>query len=134
MSSSSKATLNILHGALINPESLTTYALLPRALIAVDPNGNIAWIEEDVYHSDIQKAIGRNIAQLRASSSNADILLTELEDGEFILPGFIDTHTVSQTPCSSSLPSLISVSLACPASSQHGKVRSMIIILLSPLG
>ena len=72
------------YGAVINPEDLRSYSLWPRALIAVEANGDIAWIEKDVQPVDVRQFLKDGIK------------LVELSNSEFLLPGFIDTHTVSK--------------------------------------
>ncbi|KAL5490342.1 hypothetical protein ACEPAI_5175 [Sanghuangporus weigelae] len=88
------STISIFYGAIINPQSLTEYDVLPRALLAIDLSGNIAWIEQDVDSCDVQKTIDQRLSELKASSGeDVHVFITELQDGEFILPGFVDTHT-----------------------------------------
>ena len=38
---------SVFYGPIINPAPLTDYAIFPRALLAVDSCGNIAWMEQD---------------------------------------------------------------------------------------
>jgi len=76
----------IFYGAVINPTSLTTYSAFPRSLLAVGPTGNIEWIIEEVLPHRLQD----ELAQRGFLSEH----LIELKDGEFLIPGFIDTHTV----------------------------------------
>lgn len=76
----------IFYGAVINPTSLTAYSAFPRSLLAVGPTGNIEWIIEEVPPHQLQD----ELAQRGCLSEH----LVELKDGEFLIPGFIDTHTV----------------------------------------
>jgi len=76
----------IFYGAVINPLSLTSYSALPRCLIAVDGSGNIGWIVNDVEPHTLQEVL--------AAKGQVDAEIFTLRDGEFIMPGFIDTHTV----------------------------------------
>ena len=76
----------IYYGSLINPDSLTALSVHPRACLAVNVNGVIDWIEEDVEPSSLQ--------DLLASKGLFDVDVIELKNGEFLLPGFVDTHTV----------------------------------------
>ena len=76
----------IYYGSLINPESLTALSVHPRACLAVNVNGVIDWIEENVESSGLQ--------DLLASKGLFDVDVIELKNGEFLLPGFVDTHTV----------------------------------------
>ncbi|VDB82910.1 unnamed protein product [Peniophora sp. CBMAI 1063] len=75
----------VFYGPLVTPLSLTEYAALPRALICVSPDGDIAWRIDDVAPYDLQLALSTHGA--------ADAELVELRRGEFLLPGFVDTHT-----------------------------------------
>ena len=80
----------IFYGALITPVSLTAYDALPRALLAVSrASGDIDWIERDVPPAELQDVLARHgvVAE--------DVDLVELRHGEFLMPGFIDTHIVS---------------------------------------
>ncbi|KAL4075452.1 hypothetical protein J3A83DRAFT_4356789 [Scleroderma citrinum] len=84
--SAAVCTTAVYYGPVINPESLTNFHALPRCLIAVSPDGNIAWIEDDVIRSELEAALGQH------GLLQGDYILTELKPGEFIMPGFIDTH------------------------------------------
>lgn len=83
----------IYHGPVINPISLTAYTALPRCLIAVAHDGNILWIDDDVDPANLTDTIAHRGLQTYT--------LVHLKQGEFIMPGFIDTHIVR-----SFLPSL----------------------------
>jgi guanine deaminase len=76
----------IFYGAIVNPVDLTSYQALPRAVLALTSAGEIAWIEEDVDSSALQEILAAHGWQ------DADVI--ELKLGEFLVPGFIDTHTV----------------------------------------
>ncbi|KAI0005998.1 guanine deaminase [Russula compacta] len=78
-------TGTIFYGPVVNPLSLSAFQPLPRCLLAVGPSGEINWIEEDVHESALQ-----NVLALHGS---LDIPLVSLRHGEFVLPGFVDTHT-----------------------------------------
>ncbi len=86
----------IFYGALVSPTSLTSYLALPHAVISVTrKTGTIEWIEEDVPASQLQDILAMhghpNIAKLHGW-----IQFIQLKTGEFLMPGFIDTHTVSE--------------------------------------
>ena len=76
----------VFYGALVTPLSLTAYAALPRALICISSDGDIARRLDDVEPYDLQLALSTHGA--------VDAELIELRRGEFLLPGFVDTHTV----------------------------------------
>ncbi|PFH51741.1 hypothetical protein AMATHDRAFT_58597 [Amanita thiersii Skay4041] len=77
--------MSVFYGAVINPESLTTYRALPRCLLLIGPDGTIDWMIEDVKEHLLQDTLAQK------GLINADV--TFLQDGEFLIPGFIDTHT-----------------------------------------
>ncbi|EAU88645.1 guanine deaminase [Coprinopsis cinerea okayama7 len=81
-------TTTTFYGAVINPKSLTSYAALPRCLLAVGPTGNIDWIVKDVAPHELQDALAQK-GHVDIASAN----LVELKEGEFLMPGFVDTHT-----------------------------------------
>ncbi|KAL6305304.1 Metallo-dependent hydrolase [Sparassis latifolia] len=75
------------YGALVSPISLTEYAALPHALLAVShATGEIEWVEEDVAAGVLQDVLAKH-------GYVDDVDLVELKVGEFLIPGFIDTHT-----------------------------------------
>ena len=85
----------IFYGALVTPISLTSYKALPHALLAVSKStGLIEWLEEDVASGELQDTLAKHGIFI-AGEYQADFELIELQFGEFLLPGFIDTHTVS---------------------------------------
>lgn len=80
----------IFYGAVVTPKTLTSYDALPHALLCVSRStGNIDWIESDVPASSLQDVLAKH-----GFVDLADVELVELKQGEFLLPGFIDTHTV----------------------------------------
>lgn len=76
----------IFYGAVINPVSLRTYDILPKAVFAVNEYGSIAWLFKEVEPHNLQEIL--------ASKGYVDVDIVELKDGQFFLPGFVDTHTV----------------------------------------
>ncbi|KAL0946720.1 hypothetical protein HGRIS_012903 [Hohenbuehelia grisea] len=81
------AVSKIYYGAVINPETLTSYQVLPRCLLAVAASGEIAWLVEDVEDSLVQDTLAQK------GCTDADVEIFALKHGEFIMPGFVDTHT-----------------------------------------
>ncbi|KAF8635512.1 hypothetical protein AX17_003902 [Amanita inopinata Kibby_2008] len=77
--------MSIFYGAVINPESLTSYEALPRCLLVVGPDGTIDWMVEDVKEHLVQDIL--------AHKGLIDVDVVSLKQGEFIIPGFVDTHT-----------------------------------------
>lgn len=77
----------IFYGAVVNPKTLTSYDAHPRCLLAVGASGNIEWMEGDVASHDLESTLSKY-------GCNEEEII-ELKEGEFLLPGFVDTHTVS---------------------------------------
>lgn len=63
---------------------------LERALLAVSPEGIIEWVVPDVDPSQIQ-----DVALQQGVVLDESVDVHELKYGEWLMPGFIDTHTVS---------------------------------------
>jgi len=76
----------VYYGAVINPQTLTSYQALPNCLLSISPKGDIDWIVEDVLSSMVQETL--------IQKGCIDLDVVTLKHGEFIMPGFIDTHTV----------------------------------------
>jgi guanine deaminase len=93
-------TRTIFYGPLVNPKSLSSFQALPRCLLAVSSSGHIDWIEEDVHESALQNVL--------AQHASLEARLVNLRHGEFVLPGFVDTHTVrillTEVVCNSIIP------------------------------
>jgi guanine deaminase len=85
MSAFSRQT--IFYGPVITPVDLKHYKSYLRCLLSVGTHGDIDWLVEDVPPSELQNVL--------ASKGCDDADVTELRHGEFLLPGFVDTHTVS---------------------------------------
>lgn len=84
----------IFYGALVSPRSLTAYTTSPNALLCVSRrSGNIEWVEHDVHASALQDVLAKHGLGLE------DVDMVELKHGEFLMPGFIDTHLVRQSCC-----------------------------------
>ncbi|KZT71294.1 Metallo-dependent hydrolase [Daedalea quercina L-15889] len=77
----------LFYGALVTPVSRREYLALPRALLCVSDTGDIAWVAHDVPPSELQDQLARH------GLTGEDLDLIELKLGEFLMPGFIDTHT-----------------------------------------
>lgn len=80
----------IFHGAVINPQSLSSYQALPKCLLCVGTSGDIAWVVDDVPDSMVQEVMAQ-----KGCLDGDDVDFVTLKKGEFLLPGFVDTHTVS---------------------------------------
>ncbi|TEB39673.1 guanine deaminase [Coprinellus micaceus] len=78
--------ISIFYGAVVNPQTLTSYDAHPRCLLAVGPSGNIEWMEGDVASHDLESTLAKY------GCNNEELI--ELKEGEFLLPGFVDTHTL----------------------------------------
>ncbi|KAI0273592.1 hypothetical protein BC834DRAFT_816347 [Gloeopeniophorella convolvens] len=82
---SSAGSQTVFYGPVINPESTSSFHTLPACLLAVGASGEIDWIAHDVHESAIQDVL--------AQHGSLDTHLVQLNHGEFLLPGFVDTHT-----------------------------------------
>lgn len=87
----------LIFGSLISPVTLTSYKALTRALVYVDDKGIIQFIEEQHQTVSNQEAIQSFLDQHKLSKDNIQII--QLERGQFLIPGFIDTHTVRVSSC-----------------------------------
>ena len=79
------------YGAIVQSHSLTELDLWPNALLAVSPDGVIAWIETDVKSADVQQVASAHNWDLTDST----IRFIEGKPGEWLLPGLVDTHSDS---------------------------------------
>jgi guanine deaminase len=77
----------VYHGALVNPIDPASLDLLPDALVAITEDGLVAWIEPNVESSQVQ--------ELLALHAWADVPVIVLSPDEWLMPGFVDTHTAS---------------------------------------
>lgn len=88
MLSQTKPRTKIFHGAVINPQTLSSYQALPKCLICVAPSGDIAWVVDNVPDSMVQEVMAQK------GCLDEDVDFVTLRRGEFLVPGFVDTHTV----------------------------------------
>jgi guanine deaminase len=79
--------MTVFYGSVINTQSLASYQSLPNCLIAISVLGVIEWIVQEVPDSMVQHVL--------ASKGCSDTHIVWLKYGEFLMPGFVDTHTVS---------------------------------------
>ena len=120
------------HGTLIHSLSLTQLETVPSALLCVDDEGVIEWIERDV---DMSR--WRKVAEgygLRVGEKEEDqVTVVRLGQGEFLCPGFVDTHTVGHSVAflSFSLSSRRLSPVLCSANSRSPEVA--VFDLLCPL-
>ncbi|KAF9265595.1 guanine deaminase [Marasmius fiardii PR-910] len=77
--------MQVFYGSIINPESLTSYKTSSNSLLAVNSKGNIEWIAHDVQDSMVQETLLQH--------GCVDVEVLALKEGQFIMPGLIDTHT-----------------------------------------
>jgi hypothetical protein len=119
----------LFYGPVISPVSLTTYKALPRCLLAVGTSGNIEWIVDEVPGHVLQETL--------AAKSCVDADIIELRAGEFLLPGFIDTHTVSRPSQLNRVSLRLTFHVACGTIPKHWKVHfpllsARLIVLKTP--
>jgi guanine deaminase len=77
----------VFYGGVISPLNTRSLSVLPHCLLCVDSAGNIARIIDNVDPHHVQQCL--------AMHGLVDAEFIALQDGEFIIPGFIDTHSVS---------------------------------------
>ena len=107
----------VFYGPIVNPKSTSSFLPLPNTLLAVAASGKIDWIEENVHPSSVQDVLARH--------GSLDTPLISLKYGEFILPGFIDTHTVRVTPSTRRTMFIIDRrSTACTSGAEHWQVST----------
>ncbi|QRV85359.1 amidohydrolase family protein [Ceratobasidium sp. AG-Ba] len=80
--------IHLFHGGLISPVSIHEAQYLERALLAVSSEGVIEWIEHDVDPTLIQ-----DVALKHGLELDSSVEIYELKHGEWLMPGFVDTHT-----------------------------------------
>ncbi len=84
-------TVTIFYGAVVTSVDAKTWKAMPRCLLAVGSTGNIDWLIEHVDNAKLTEALKQ-----KGLPQHAD--LVTLQEGEFIIPGFVDTHTVGDSP------------------------------------
>jgi hypothetical protein len=109
----------VFYGSVINPQTLYNYQALPRSLLAVSASGTIEWIVENT--ADPQMGIDSWIREIISQKGLSDVEIVMLKHGEFLMPGFVDTHTVRQNLTIEHR--LKDASLARPASPKSRQVR-----------
>jgi cytosine/adenosine deaminase-related metal-dependent hydrolase len=82
----------LFHGSIISPVSIHEAQYLERALLAVSSEGIIEWLEHDVDPTQLQ-----DVALKHGMVLDGSVDVHELKYGEWLMPGFVDTHTVSIT-------------------------------------
>jgi guanine deaminase len=101
----------LFHGALITPHNPYLIKYLPQALIYIE-NGIIQWIEEDMPNDARVEAVLTRCGLQK-------VTVVKLQRGEFLLPGFVDTHTVCKRFLTlhriNTLPNPLSTTAARPA-------------------
>ena len=115
--------MRFFYGPVINPQSLTSYEILPRALLAVRSDGRIAWLERECDSKAVISTIQRRNSDdvLNGKCPN----LTELSAEEFLIPGFVDTHTVRYLASLIKLRQLLRHLVACSPSAKYWKVQHL---------
>ncbi|BGP46792.1 hypothetical protein JCM10450v2_002640 [Rhodotorula kratochvilovae] len=86
-SRSSPLPRRVFHGTLVHALSLTETEYLQDALLGVDEAGVIAFVDKDVPADQVDTRLRE-----RAWADN-DAQVVRLKQGEFLMPGLIDTHT-----------------------------------------
>lgn len=76
----------VYYTALTHSVTLTQLEHLPRALLCVNQAGIIEWIEKDVQADEVERVLAEHGAE------GVNVVRT---DGGGLVPGLVDTHTVS---------------------------------------
>lgn len=76
----------IFHGTLVHSMSLNSLVILENSVIAIDTEGRIIAVEENVSCSEVPAVLRK----LKIDDHNAEI--RHLSRTEFLIPGFVDTH------------------------------------------
>ena len=78
-------------GSIVHSLSLDEIEYVSSAVLGVR-EGKIEWVEGDVDVTRLEEVLGK----YGLERDGVDVV--ELAEGEFLSPGFVDTHTVSLTP------------------------------------
>ncbi|GJJ13807.1 hypothetical protein Clacol_008064 [Clathrus columnatus] len=76
----------VIYGSLITPQDPYVASYLPQALLYIE-NGIIQWMEEQVEPHELSSVMSAH------GLEEEDIDIIRLQRGQFLMPGFIDTHT-----------------------------------------
>ncbi|EIW84949.1 Metallo-dependent hydrolase [Coniophora puteana RWD-64-598 SS2] len=77
----------VFYGPVISPTNdYDEYTVDPRCLLVVSDEGTIEWLDRDVQDSMVQQRL------FEGGLSTDGIEIITLKNGEFLIPGFIDTH------------------------------------------
>ncbi|CAE6348527.1 unnamed protein product [Rhizoctonia solani] len=82
------STHRLFYGPVITPVSVHKAEFWPSALLYVNPTGIIEWVVSDVESSQIQ-----SVALEKGLVLDDSVDIYELKYGEWLMPGFVDTHT-----------------------------------------
>jgi hypothetical protein len=89
----SSVMATLYYGSFVHSLSLDRLEYNVDSLIHVSPTGHIDWIERQVQPDQLQQVASKHGVALTDTSSALTFI--ELGQDEFICPGLIDTHTVS---------------------------------------
>lgn len=81
--------ITFFYGGVVTPIDPRQWDVIPKCLLMVGPTGDIIWMSEDI---EINMPGGEIMVQAPNGRCIAGFVF--LREGEFIIPGFIDTHTV----------------------------------------
>ena len=85
-------TRRVFVGGIVTSKSISELQVIEHGILGVDANGVIAFIE------DLEKLATDAAAYLKTHGWEQVTEVVQLEDGSFVCPGFIDTHTVRASP------------------------------------
>lgn len=85
-------TRRVFVGGIVTSKSISELQVIEHGILGVDANGVIAFVE------DLEKLATDAAAYLKTHGWEQGTEVVQLEDGSFVCPGFIDTHTVRASP------------------------------------
>ena len=95
----SQVIVTVFFGQLVNPKSLLDFDVFPSAALAVGSNGDILFMKQHVEEKHLQSLIDSELRKHCISLTESGLILhtriKKLSKDQFIMPGFVDTHTVS---------------------------------------
>ncbi|KZT57579.1 Metallo-dependent hydrolase [Calocera cornea HHB12733] len=79
----------VIYGSIITPLSKRDTLFSDYSLLRVSPLGTIDWVEHEVPPHKLEEALAKHGETVESIASQ----FRELKRGEWIIPGFVDTHT-----------------------------------------
>ena len=83
-----EASKKVFIGPLVHALAPTTVDYVPCAILGVESNGTIAFVECNADKNRLDDVLVQY-----GWTSGSDLVIRQLAHGQFLCPGFIDTHT-----------------------------------------